>query len=271
MRYKKHTMTTPISDRAYADAVTQLRAAGCVFAEDEATALVGAADDEAALATLVRRRSVGEPLEQVVGYADFGGVRIRLRPGVFVPRVRSELLVRLAADAARRREQPLIVDLCCGSGALGVAVAHVVPDAIVHAADLDPVAVACARDNLADLGGHAYEGDLFEALPPSLRGRVDVLLANVPYVPTGHLPLLPAEARLHEPPMALDGGDDGLDVFRLVAAAAPQWLTPGGVLLSEATEAQAPAATGALRAAGLWPEVAEDDDLGATVVLGRRR
>jgi release factor glutamine methyltransferase len=263
-------MTTAISPRALHDAITRLRAAGCVFAEDEAAVLSASAAGEEEMSALVRRRAAGEPLEQVVGYADFCGVRVTLRPGVFVPRVRSGVLVRLAAEQARRLPGPLVVDLCCGSGALGAAVVQRVPGVVLHAADLDPVAVACARDNLAGVGT-VHQGDLYAALPVALRGHVDVLLANVPYVPTRHLPLLPAEARLHEAPMALDGGHDGLDVFRAVAAAAVDWLAPGGVLLSEITDAQVAAAEEALRAVGLDPAVHHDDDLEATAVLGLHR
>jgi release factor glutamine methyltransferase len=249
----------------FTEVVAALRAAGCVFAEDEAAILSASAGDDATLAELIRRRVSGEPLEYVVGHADFAGVRVRLRPGVFVPRVRSELLVRLAADATGGKPR-VVVDLCCGSGALGLAVAAINPRIELHAADLDPVAVACARDNLR-LDGHVHQGDLFDALPPDLAGRIDVLVANVPYVATGHIPLLPAEARDHEPHTALDGGEDGLDVFRSVVAAAPRWLAPGGVLLSEITEAQIDGATEAVRLAGLRPEIASDDDLEATVVM----
>jgi release factor glutamine methyltransferase len=247
------------------EVVTALRAAGCVFAEDEAAILTAAARDDATLARLVRRRAAGEPLEHVVGHADFAGVRVRLRPGVFVPRVRSELLVREAADATGGKPR-VVVDLCCGSGALGLAVTAINPRIELHAADLDPVAVACARDNLR-LDGHVHQGDLFDALPADLAGRIDVLVANVPYVATGHIPLLPAEARDHEPRAALDGGEDGLDVFRAVVTAAPRWLAPGGVLLSEITEAQVDAATAAVRAARLRADVVTDDDLEATVVM----
>ena len=245
------------------DAIARLRAAGCVFAEDEAAVLGAAAVDAADLDELVRRRSVGEPLEQVVGYADFCGVRVRLRPGVFVPRVRSELLVRKAIEQGGKT----VVDLCCGSGALGLAVRQQAPHIRLFAADNDPVAVACARDNL---GGDVFQGDLFAALPADLRGHIDVLLANVPYVATRHIPLLPAEARLHEPHTALDGGDDGLDVFRAVVAEAPRWLAPGGLLLSEITEAQAEAAVAAVRAAGLREEISTDDDLEAMTISARQ-
>ncbi|MFC4072385.1 putative protein N(5)-glutamine methyltransferase [Actinoplanes subglobosus] len=246
-------------------AISRLRAAGCVFAEDEADVLIEAAAAGAPLPVLVERRAAGEPLEQVVGYADFCGVRVRLRPGVFVPRVRSELLVRLAL--AEIRPDALVVDLCCGSGALGLAVRHRAPGITLHAADVDPAAVACARDNLL---ANVHHGDLFGALPASLLGRIDLLLANVPYVATPHLPFLPAEARDHEPRTALDGGDDGLAVFREVAAGARDWLAPGGVLISEISEAQAPVASTIADGNGLTAAVVTDDDLDARAILARR-
>jgi release factor glutamine methyltransferase len=258
-----------VSDDVLARAVVALRAAGCVFAEDEADVLGSVAADEAALAALVRRRAEGEPLEQVVGFADFCGVRVRLRPGIFVPRVRSELLVRRGVAAAvAAGAGAVVVDLCCGSGALAMAVHAEAPLSTVYAADSDPTAVACAKDNL---GERVYQGDLFDALPDDLRGSVDVLLANVPYVATRHIPLLPSEARDHEPRTALDGGDDGLDVFRRVIAGAPQWLRPsGGIVMSEITEAQIDAAIFAVQRAGLRAEVAYDEDLEATVIIGHR-
>jgi release factor glutamine methyltransferase len=256
---------TGIPALAMDEAIIRLRAAGCVFAEDEAAVLAGAATDEAALTAMVERRALGEPLEQVVGYADFCGVRVRLRAGVFVPRVRSELLVRVAAEVAERGS--VVVDLCCGSGALGLAVRKLRPGIELYAADVDPVAVACARDNL---DGNVHQGDLYDALPSALRGRIAVLLANVPYVATRHIPLLPAEARDHEPHTALDGGDDGLDVFRAVVAEAESWLAPGGILLSEITAAQADAATAAIRAVGLDTGLRYDEDLEALVVRGQK-
>ena len=245
--------------------MTALRAAGCVFAEEEAALIIEAATDETAVVAMVRRRSLGEPLEQVVGFADFAGVRVRLRPGVFVPRVRSELLVREAVG--RISDDAVIVDLCCGSGALGLAVKRQKPQVVLYAADVDPVAVACARDNLAGVG-EVFEGDLFAALPTAM--TAGIVLANVPYVATRHIALLPAEARDHEPRTALDGGDDGLDIFRAVLAGAPERLVPGGFLLSEITEAQIEPATAAVRAAGMRPEIVTDDDLEATVVVAVR-
>ena len=256
---------TGITAATIAESITRLRAAGCVFAEDEAEVLSAAAADETALRAMVERRALGEPLEQVVGYADFCGVRVRLLPGVFVPRVRSELLVRMASAAVSAGS--VVVDLCCGSGALALAVRAQRPAIELHAADVDPVAVACARDNL---GEYVYQGDLFKALPTGLRGRIDVLLANVPYVATRHIPLLPAEAREHEPHTALDGGDDGLEVFRAVISGAGEWLAPGGIVLSEITEAQVEAALAAVRNAGLAADLGYDDDLEARVVRGQK-
>ncbi|TFV83219.1 putative protein N(5)-glutamine methyltransferase [Blastococcus sp. CT_GayMR16] len=249
--------------------VRRLRAAGCVFAEDEARLLLAEAGTGAALGALVDRRVAGEPLEHLLGWAEFGGLRIAVAPGVFVPRRRTELLVEEAVGLARRGA--VVVDLCCGSGALGVAVATAVDGVELHAADVDPTAVACARSNVAELGGLAYDGDLYEALPPALRGRVDLLLANVPYVPTDAIALMPPEARLHEARVALDGGADGLDVARRVIAAAPEWLAPGGSLLFETSEDQVPAAVATVAAAGLRARVVTDDERGATVVVGTRR
>jgi release factor glutamine methyltransferase len=143
-----------------------------------------------------------------------------------------------------------------------------VPGIDLHAADVEPAAVACARTNLPR--GHVHQGDLFDALPGGLRGRVDVLVCNAPYVPTAAIPLMPPEARDHEPAVALDGGDDGLAVLRRVVAGAPAWLAPGGTLLFETGTAQIPAATAAVGAAGLAPLLIEDDELGATVVVGQR-
>jgi release factor glutamine methyltransferase len=258
----------------YADVVTQLRAAGCVFAEDEAHIILATATSPQEAAGMVARRSGGLPLEHVVGWADFCGLRIAVDPGVFVPRRRTELLVHEAAAlgraAAAPGREPVVVDLCCGSGAVGAALAAALGRVRLYAADLDPAAVACAARNLAAAGGQVHCGDLFAALPPQVRGTVDLLAANVPYVPSGSVGLLPAEARDHEALIALDGGGDGLDVMRRVAAQAAGWLAPGGSLLTEASERQAAAAEGILAAAGLATRVATDDDLGATVLIGTR-
>ena len=244
--------------------VARLRAAGCVFAEDEARLLLTAGGSPARLEELVGRRVEGEPLEHLLGWAEFCGLRIAVAPGVFVPRQRSELLVEQAAALAP--PSAVVVDLCCGSGAVAAALTAVLDGAEVHASDVDPAAVECARGNLPH--AHVHSGDLFDALPATLHGRVDVLVANVPYVPSDAIALMPPEARLHEPRVALDGGDDGLGVARRVVAGAGDWLAPGGSLLFEVGEAQVPAATELLAGAGLLPRVVSDDEIGGTVVVG---
>jgi release factor glutamine methyltransferase len=251
-----------------AGVVLRLRAAGCVFAEDEARLLVEAAGSPTELADLIERRVAGLPLEQLLGWVEFCGLRLELDPGVFVPRRRTEFLVRCAAGLLGT--DGVAVDLCCGCGALGTALGTRLPGIEVHAADVDPAAVACAHRNLAAVGGRAYCGDLFAPLPATLRGHVDVLVANVPYVPTEAIALMPPEARDHEPRIALDGGGDGLDVARRVVTAAPEWLAPGGSLLFEISESQAETAAGLLRDAALIPRMEFDDELGATVAVGTR-
>lgn len=256
------------SPRLAADIARTLRAAGCVFAEDEARLLLAAARDPEQLSGMVDRRVAGLPLEHVVGWAEFLGARIALDPGVFVPRRRTEFLVGEAV--ALGRPGAVVLDLCCGSGAVGAALAGALEGIELHAADLDPAAVRCARRNVAAAGGRVYEGDLFAPLPADLRGRVDILAANVPYVPTGSVGLLPPEARDHEALIALDGGPDGLDVLRRVAAEARHWLAPGGALLFETSEDQAPHAVAVVSEGGLRPRVATDEELYATVVIGTR-
>jgi len=243
---------------------TRLRAAGCVFAEDEAELLISAAHTPQELDAMVGRRVAGLPLEQVIGWAGFCGLRIAVEPGVFVPRRRTEFLVEQAAALCRSGD--VIIDLCCGAGAIAAALCAAVPGIEVHAADIDPVAVRCARRNVP---GPVYEGDLFDPLPARLRGQASVLTANVPYVPTGEIALLPAEARAYEPLTALDGGTDGLTVLRRVARGAPDWLAPGGHVLIETSERQVPLAVSAF--AGLDPRVARSADRDAVVIIGRSR
>ena len=273
-------MSVSLSLPAREAIVARLRAAGCVFAEDEAQLLMAAARTPDDLDVMVDRRAEGLPLEQVVGWAEFCGLRIALTAGVFVPRRRTEFLVREAIALPRPAPAPpghspasagdrlVVLDLCCGSGAVGAAIAAALDQVEVHAADIDPAAVACARRNLAAVGGQVYQGDLFEPLPSSLRGRVGLLVANVPYIPTGEIALLPPEARLHEPRTALDGGADGLDLLRRVAAGAPGWLAPGGHLLIETSERQAPQAADAFARSGLIPRVATSEEFSATVIIG---
>jgi release factor glutamine methyltransferase len=233
--------------------VDALRAAGCVFAEEEAAVLAAEARTRGHLELMLARRVGGEPLEQIVGWAEFCGLRIAVAPGVFVPRRRTEALVDLAVAILADVERPVVVDLCCGTGAIGVAIAAREPTVELHVADVDPDAAACARRNLDRYvpGGEVHEGDLYDALPPDLAGRVDVLAVNAPYVPTDEIAMMPTDARDHEHRVALDGGPDGLAVHRRVAAGAGAWLRPGGTLLIETGRRQADGTAAACAAAGL--------------------
>ena len=295
--------STTSSGYDYSVVVGKLRAAGCVFAEDEARLILAEAKTAQELAELVERRAAGLPLEHVLGWAEFAGLRVAVGPGVFVPRRRTELLVREAAAIAEGRasgtvaaNRPatsgsaakasgvgesaasgallLVVDLCCGSGAVGAALAAAVERTAgaieLHAADIDPAAVECAGRNVASIGGRVYQGDLYAALPAELRGRINVLLANVPYVPTEDIALLPPEARDYEPHVALDGGADGLDLLRRVAADAPLWLAPGGSLLVESSERQAPRVLEIMEHSGLTPRVAQCEEWDATAIVATR-
>ena len=246
--------------------VDRLRAAGCAFAEEEAQLLVEAAAGPPELHAMGARRVAGEPLEQVLGWAGFCGLRVAVEPGVFVPRRRTELLVREAARLRERAGRRLVVlDLCCGTGAVGAALAALLGDVELHAADLDPAAVRCARRNAP---GEVHQGDLYGALPDRLRGRVDLLAANAPYVPTDQIALMPREARQHQARMALDGGADGLELQGRVIADAARWLAPGGVLVIETSQGQARRTAAAVVASGLTGGVVRSDELDGTVVVG---
>ncbi|GAB3795278.1 putative protein N(5)-glutamine methyltransferase [Humibacter antri] len=304
--------------------VARLRAAGCVFAEDEARLILDEASDPRELEAFVARRVVGEPLEYILGWAEFCGLRVSVAPGVFVPRQRTTLLVREALRVAPRA--PVVLDLCCGAGAIGAGILAARPSADVHASDIDPVASDCARSTLvatrlaqgtpssqgapaeadaapagtgavpagtdaapaetnaepdltdaapdltdAAAAPHVYTGDLYEPLPASLRGRVDVIVANAPYVPTDEIRLMPPEAREHEAQAALDGGYDGLVLQRRVAEGAREWLSPGGHVLIETSRRQASATAGILEAAGFSAAIVRDDEVDGTVAVGRYR
>ncbi|MEV6772227.1 methyltransferase [Nocardia sp. NPDC051030] len=317
-------MTSPDTDTL----VTRLRAAGCVFAEEEAELLLTAATDPEHLESLVAQRIAGYPLEHLLGWAEFRGLRVAVAANVFVPRQRTGFLVEQAvmlganlirpdahipglaneataagthvhasstqqtvamggssmrpdADGAEptggasTSERALVaLDMCCGCGALGMALAsELAAEGIrveLAASDIEHAAVECARVNLAALNGQVFEGDLFEPVPAELAGRVDILLANTPYVPSAEISWMPPEARDHEPRVALDGGVDGLDVLRRIAAVAGEWLAPGGHLLVEESEEQAPVAVEIMRGHGLSARIVECEELGATVVIGTR-
>ena len=278
---------SPASGAGYDDAasgtgevdpvVAALRGAGCVFAEEEAALLREAAPTSGALQRLVAQRVDGEPLEYLLGWAEFRGLRVGVDPGVFVPRQRTAFLVdeAVAATAAGPGAHRTVVDLCCGSGALGLAAAGSLrangATVDLVAADIDVAAVACARRNLEPVGGEVFHGDLCSALPDALLGHIDLLLANTPYEPTAMIAHMPPEARDHEPRTALDGGADGLDVLRRLAGQAARQLAPGGVLLVEISTAQRDSAAAIVAAAGLLPSVAYSREYDATVLHGARR
>ena len=256
-------------------ATRELAAAGCVSARAEADWLLEEAVDEESLRAMVARRVAGEPLQYVIGWAPFGPLRLVVGPGVFVPRPETEGLADRAATRLRSRPEPpggsgeprggarvrpIAVDVCTGSGAIACFLAAEVPGARVLATELDPGALAWARRNADRYGVELLAGDLDEPLPAALAGRVDVLCANVPYVPSGAIATLPTDVRDHEPRLALDGGPDGLDVLRRLVARAGRWLAPDGGLLCEIGEDQAETGVALLTAAGLV-EVAVHPDL----------
>ncbi|MGX7679663.1 putative protein N(5)-glutamine methyltransferase [Jatrophihabitans sp. DSM 45814] len=264
-------MSTVESSWTYPKIVARLRGAGCVFAEDEARLLLSGSGTSDELMTMVERRAAGVPLEHVLGWAEFYGRRVLIDAGVFVPRRRTEFLVTQSIEALtpmpRRRT---VVDLCCGSGAIGASIFAALSDVELHATDIDATAVRCARRNVALANGQVYEGDLYDPLPIRLKGRVDLVVANVPYVPTSSIPTMPPEARDYETQVALDGGPDGLDVLRLVIARAPQWLAPGASVMVETSEGQAAAALATISRQGLAARVTTSDELNATVVIGTK-
>ena len=250
------------------DLTERLRRAGCVFAEEEAQVLIAAAAGPVELEAMAAERILGTPLEHVVGFAEFCGQRIMVDRGVFVPRQRTEFLVREAVGVASPGS--VVVDLCCGSGAVGVAVAGTSGLPIeLYASDIEPAAVGCARKNVEPVGGRVFEGDLFKPLPASLCGRIEVLVVNAPYVPTGAIDLMPREARLFEPLVTLDGGEDGLDLHRRIADVAIDWLAPGGHVLIETSIDQAPIVMRLFAGGGLAATTVRDEELDATLVVGR--
>lgn len=247
--------------------LTRLRAAGCVFAEDEAALMIGEATSDAQLGRFLTEREAGRPLEQIVGWAEFCGLRIAVEPGVFVPRRRTELLVEQAVALAPR--SPVVVDLCCGSGAVGAALTQRLADLELWASDIDEAAVRCTTGNV--VGATVLQGDLFDALPASLRGRIDLVVANAPYVPTAAIALMPSEARDHEPLITLDGGADGISVHRRIAAEASDWLATSGSVLIETSERQARHTAEGLQRHALDTRIVRDEDRDATVVIGQHR
>ena len=217
--------------------VIALRRAGCVFAEDEAELLRRHASGADELGVLVERRIAGEPLEHLLGWVEFGDLRLRVGPGVFVPRQRSLLLAQEGIRAAGERTDPVVLEAFCGVAPIASAVAAAVGSARVHASDIAADALVHARRNLPD-DAQIHHGIGFDAVPASLRGRVDVIAAVPPYVPEHAFDLLAPEARDHEPRRALTGGVDGLDHVDALIVDAQTWLSGTGILLIELNVAQ---------------------------------
>jgi release factor glutamine methyltransferase len=219
-------MRAPTNDLA--PVATTLSRAGFIAAEEEANELcVAAAGDAELLGALVERRLSGEPLAWITGNVTFCGLRIRVDPGVYVPRWLSEPLARRASE--RLPARGAAIDLCTGSGAVAKTLMTRHAGARVVASDIDARAVACATAN----GVEAYLGDLFAPLPRDLEERVDVVVGVVPYVPTSALPLLQRDTFTFESSLAYDGGDGGTGILRRVIIASPRFLRRGGALLLE--------------------------------------
>ncbi len=240
----------------------RLRAAGCVFAEEEADEIRRVLTDPDAMESVVAARSAGMPLEQALGRARFAGVDLDLAPGVFVPRLRAEAIVD-AAVAARPRART-VVDLGCGNGAIAAALILRMPLADVHAADLDPAAVAVAERNGARIGFAVHRGSWWDALPPALHGRVELAAAYLPHVPTAELVHIPRDFREHEPESTVHGGADGLDPLRAVLAGFDEWVAADGALVTLVAGEQVEAARGLVGARPL--ELIEEDDDAVLVI-----
>lgn len=247
--------------------VDRLRRAGCVFAEQEATVLEGAASDSPELERLCARREAGEFLEHVVGGVEICGESLAVGPGSFVPRQRTVLLIEAALVEARRRSRPVVVEAYCGVAPVAALIGRRVPGAALHVTDSDPRPLVHARQNLPR-GAGVHRGSGVEALPRALAGTVDLVAAVPPYVPAGQWDLMPREPRECEPTAALVAGRDGLDEIRRLLGEAPHWLAPGGVLLIEMHRDQAPPALAVARGIDAYADRGTvDGEDGETVLL----
>lgn len=213
---------------------------------------------------LVARRVRREPLQHILGWAAFRHVELAVGPGVFVPRPETEVVAGWAIDRAREvasaGRRPLVVDLCTGSGAIALAVASEVPQAVVHAVELAPAALVWAGRNLAGSSVVLHEDDAVVALP-ELDGTVDVVVSNPPYIPDDGLVRDP-EVLEHDPAEALwGGGSDGLDLMRGVVAAAGRLLRDGGWLVVEHADVQGGSVPALVAAAAGWADVMDHHDL----------
>jgi release factor-specific protein-(glutamine-N5) methyltransferase len=202
------------------------------------------ASERATLREGVRRRAAGEPLQYVTGEVAFRHLVLKVRPGVLIPRPETEVLVDAVLLDIRRaleqRSSAVVADICTGSGCIALSIASECRGATVFASDLSPLAVEIAAENAARLGlddvVNPLVGDLFSALPDEARGTLDVVISNPPYIPSADVPVLSAEIAGFEPHLALDGGPEGLDIYRRILSGAREWLRPGGLLAVELDE-----------------------------------
>ena len=262
--------------RLLADARALLRDAGVASPEHDAAELLAhvlgttrsrlplvdvvPADRATVYDALVARRASREPLQHLTGLTHFRHIELEVGPGVFVPRPETELLAGWAIEQALLVESPVVVDLCTGSGAVAKAIADEVPGARVHAVELDEPAHAWAERNLAGTGVDLRRGDMADAFG-DLAGTVDVVVCNPPYIPLDAWESVAAEARDHDPHLALFSGDDGLDAMRVLERRAALLLRPGGVVGAEHADQQGESAPAVFAAAGRWTEVRDHEDL----------
>lgn len=261
------------AERLLEDAVTRLAEAGVgspvADAEWLLSHVLGAprallrrsavdATQKAAYLELVDARARRFPLQHLTGSAAFRYVEVEVGPGVFVPRPETELLAGWAIEHAAALTDPVVVELCAGSGAISLSIVHEVPHARVHAVELDPPAVEWAQRNLAGTGVDLRQGDMAEAFA-DLDGAVDVVVANPPYIPLDAWESVVPEARDHDPALALWSGDDGLDAMRVVEQTAWRLLRPGGVVGAEHADAQGESAPAVF--AARWADVRDHRDL----------
>ena len=222
-------------------------------------------EQQAAYEALVARRATREPLQHITGTAAFRHVELEVGPGVFVPRPETELLAGWAVETAGAliaggTTEVVVVDLCTGSGAIAKAIAHEVPTARVYAVELDEGAHAWAARNLAGTGVELRHGDMATAFD-ELAGQVDIVVCNPPYIPLDAWESVAAEARDHDPHLALFSGDDGLVAMRVLERRAAYLLKPGGVVGAEHADVQGTSAPEVFSGAGRWSEVRDNADL----------
>jgi release factor glutamine methyltransferase len=268
-----HTTTSHSTERR----VARLRAAGCVYAEREAALIEAAFSDPRRRRSAVARRCAGEPLEYVVGAAEFAGVSVEIGAPAFIPRARAVDLV-VALERLHHPQQvdgspadPVVaLDLGCGCGAIAAALRHRYPAWEIHASDIDRGALTFARRNASTFGFLVHEGDWFDALPDDLRGRLGVVVAHLPYVPTAEIAHLPRDFRDAEPLTTVDGGPDGLDPWREVAALSRAWIAPDGIVLTQVSPDQVAVATEIAHDHGLAAETIAFDESAVLVVRPRR-